>query len=225
MKKQRRVLPIDPAAHRWFWIVGVITATAWFLDWPWAWIPGLILMLVLAGFFRDPTRKIPTGPGDVVSPADGTITEIRTNTNPEAGPENGTCISIFLSVFNVHVNRSPFSGTVESIQYKPGRFLDARHPDCHQLNEANWIYMKCGSGQMTVRQISGLIARRIICRVKCGQELKTGERIGMICFGSRTELYLPPGARLEVEVGHKVRGGSTVMAVLPVGDDSADSST
>ena len=215
-KTQRRILPIDPAAARWLWIVGMITVLSWCIDWLWLWIPGAILMLVLAGFFRDPPRRISARPGCVVSPADGTITDIRTNTNPEAGPEDGICISIFLSVFNVHINRSPFAGQVKSIEYKPGKFLDARHPDSHQLNEANWIHLQCGPWCMTVRQISGLIARRIICRVRRGQVLGRGERIGLICFGSRTELYLPPGARLEVEVGMKVRGGSTIMAVLPV---------
>lgn len=166
-------------------------------------------------FFRDPIRRIPGDPKLVVSPADGTIVAIEEfKTSPHY---DGPCkrISIFLSVFNVHVNRSPYEGTVESITYKPGQFLDARGANTSELNEANTVRMTTPRGPMTVRQISGLIARRIICKVEVGETLAKGEKFGMIKFGSRTELYLPVDAQICVTLKDKVQGGATIVARFP----------
>lgn len=163
-------------------------------------------------FFRDPIRRIPAEPQAVVSPADGTIVAIE---EFDSSPHyNGPCkrISIFLSVFNVHINRSPYEGTVDSIAYIPGQFLDARGANTSELNEANTVRMTTARGPMTVRQISGLIARRIICKVKVGETLAKGEKFGMIKFGSRTELYLPVDAQICVTLKDKVQGGTTVVA-------------
>ncbi len=166
-------------------------------------------------FFRDPIRRIPGEPQSVVSPADGTIVAIEEfETSPHY---DCPCkrISIFLSIFNVHVNRSPYEGTVESITYKPGQFLDARKSDTSELNEANTLRMTTAKGPMTVRQISGLVARRIICKVEVGETLAKGEKFGMIKFGSRTELYLPVDAQICVTLNDKVQGGATIVARFP----------
>ena len=166
-------------------------------------------------FFRDPIRRIPAEPQAVVSPADGTIVAIE---EFDSSPHyNGPCkrISIFLSVFNVHINRSPYEGTVDSIAYKPGQFLDARGANTSELNEANTVRMTTARGPITVRQISGLIARRIICKVEVGETLAKGEKFGMIKFGSRTELYLPVDAQICVTLKDKVQGGATIVARFP----------
>jgi phosphatidylserine decarboxylase len=211
----RRSLPIDPAGRAsagWLLVLFVIGFT---FNWSWLWIIALLGLVVILGFFRDPPRHIPRLAGAVVSPADGKVVSITPNTDPDAGPVGGPCIAIFLSVFNVHINRAPLAGTVREIRYKPGLHLDARDPECATENECNWIYMTCGRFELTVRQIAGLIARRIVCRVRVGDQLRRGERIGIIKFGSRTELYLPPEARVQVEVGQMVHGGATIVAFLP----------
>ncbi|HOW69831.1 MAG TPA: phosphatidylserine decarboxylase [Phycisphaerae bacterium] len=196
----------------------VYAAVAW--AWGWAWVPGVLLLALWAFgllFFRDPERVVPGVPGIMVSPADGTTTEaIRQDHNDwVAGP--ATRISIFLSVFNVHVNRSPCAGVIRSTHYKPGKFLDARDPNSGSLNEANTIVIEPdepGLGPVVVRQIAGLIARRVICTVKAGDHVERGQRIGLIKFGSRTELIIAGHDAYEpaVAVGDKVRGAMTVLA-------------
>lgn len=167
-------------------------------------------------FFRNPKRKIPEGPGVVVSPADGTITNIEEVDEPGFG--KALRISIFLSVFNVHVNRSPMAGTVERVRYFPGEFLDARSGDCSRRNEQLWLDMKSKEGGFAfrVKQIAGAIARRIVCQTAVGRNLAMGELYGMIKFGSRTDLLLPPEvvSEVAVQVGQKVRGGSTILLTL-----------
>jgi len=166
-------------------------------------------------FFRDPVRSIPSDPRAAVSPADGCVTDVeRLDESPFY---DGPClrISIFLSVFNVHVNRAPLAGTVRRLEYKPGAFLDARHIDSAVRNEYNAIWMDTELGAITVRQVSGLIARRIICRCAEGTQLARGEKFGMIKFGSRTDLLLPAHAEPCVRVGDKVRGGADVVARFP----------
>jgi phosphatidylserine decarboxylase len=163
-------------------------------------------------FFRDPERAISDAPGDIVSPADGTVVGVE---DLESTPHyDGPCkrISIFLSVFNVHINRCPFEAAVEHIVYKPGRFRNAMRADTTDVNESNTIRLATPCGPMTVRQISGLVARRIVCRCEVGERLARGERFGMIKFGSRTELYLPPDARICVKLRDRVAGGATVIA-------------
>ncbi|MDZ4861769.1 MAG: phosphatidylserine decarboxylase family protein [Candidatus Hydrogenedentes bacterium] len=163
-------------------------------------------------FFRDPNRAVPNDPKSVVSPADGTVVGIE---DMLSTPHyDGPCkrVSVFLSVFNVHINRSPFDGIVKSITYKPGKFLNAMGSNTSDLNEANTIRMQTDSGPMTVRQISGLIARRIICKAEVGEILAKGEKFGMIKFGSRTELYLPMDAEICVTLKEIVKGGESVVA-------------
>ena len=181
-------------------------------------IPLLALWVFTLAFFRDPNRIIPTGAGVLVAPADGKVTEVsRVESIPGIdGP--ALRISIFLSVFDVHINRSPCAGRVVKTDYRKGEFLDARHPECGVRNEAMKVTLSPESGipgPIFVTQIAGLIARRIICRVKPGDSLARGERFGLIKFGSRTELVIPwhDGVKPAVQVGDKVKGGETVMVM------------
>ena len=207
--------PFDPDL-KWFAAVpGVIGAVAFVFAWTWLWVLALIILIFLLGFFRDPPRRIPKVPGAVVCPADGKIVSIQTNQDDNAGPLEGPCVIIFLAVYNVHINRCPAAGVIESIRYQPGLKLDARNPKSSRLNECNWIYLRSGPYRMTVRQIAGKIARRVVCRLREGRKVRRGQRLGLIRFGSRTELYLPPEARLQVHVGQSVYGGETVIAYLP----------
>lgn len=191
-----------------------VTIVAFAFSWTLLWWVGLILTLALVGFFRDPPRRIPTQPGAVVSPADGLVDSIVINQDPQAGPVGGPCISIFLSVLNVHINRAPCAGRIEATRHVAGQFKSAIDVACADRNECNWIFMQAGHHQVTVRQIAGLIARRIVCRVEPNQGVRRGERIGIIRFGSRTELYLPAEAIVNVEVGQRVQGGSSIVAWL-----------
>jgi phosphatidylserine decarboxylase len=217
-KSDKPRIPVDTEAWLPCLIFAAIAALGFIFDITWLWVLFIIPLIIFLYFFRDPPRHVPRIPGAVVSPADGKICAIRTNADPEAGPVGGQVITIFLSVLNVHINRAPYAGQVEDIRYKPGEFLNALDAASSDKNESNWIYLKCGRYPVTVRQIAGLIARRIVCRVHEGQHLRRGQRIGLIRFGSRTELYLPPEARIQAEVGQKVTGGLTVLAFLPEGD-------
>lgn len=170
--------------------------------------PGLLLALFSAWFFRDPERNVPTGAGIVVSPADGKVVGVHEDAS-------GVAVAIFLSVFDVHVNRSPVAGRVESIQYRQGRFLAAYDDRAGEVNERNDIVVSSASGPVRVSQIAGLIARRIVCSVKPGEVLSAGQRVGLIRFGSRTDLHLPPGSRATVRLGEKVKGGATAIGWMP----------
>lgn len=213
-RKQTR-LPLDPSAWGPVTLLGALTIAGFTFAWGWLWVPAGLLLLATVWFFRDPPRPPPRVPGAVLSPADGRVTAITTNEDPEAGPVGGPCVSIFLSVLNVHVTRCPCAGTVESMHYEPGRFLNAMNPASSRENESNWIWLRCGAHRLTVRQIAGLIARRIVCRVARDQPLRRGQRIGIIRFGSRVELYLPPESRVAVDVGQNVQGARTIVAYLP----------
>lgn len=172
----------------------------------------LALGVGMALFFRDFPRDIPADPRAVVSPADGTIVAIE---DFEDSPHYaGPCrrISIFLSVFSAHVNRAPYEGTVRDIRYLPGAFRNAMSPESSQVNESNAIWMETAQGPVTVRQISGAVARRIVCPVAAGAKLAKGEKFGMIRFGSRTELYLPRGTHVCVRLRDKVYAGSSIVA-------------
>lgn len=181
---------------------------------PVAWVGIVVLLLGMYAlyFFRDPERPVPQEPGLVVSSADGVVVGIESL--EETPHYEGPCvrISVFLSLFDVHVNRSPLPGTVRAVEHRPGKFLDARLPESSEVNEANCVFLDTAHGPVTVRQISGLVARRIICRCEPGDSLATGERFGMIRFGSRTELYLPKGVEVVVQLKQAVRGGETVVA-------------
>ncbi len=177
--------------------------------------PGVVFLLLglfALNFFRDPPRRIPTEPGAVVSPADGVVTAIEDMAETEHYVGPCRRVSIFLNVFNVHINRCPADAGVVDIRYKKGKYLNAMNPESSRVNESNAIWLDSVHGPMTVRQVSGAIARRIVCMTTPGECLVRGEKFGMIKFGSRTELYLPPGTEVCVRVGEKVRGGSTTVA-------------
>ncbi len=178
--------------------------------------PLLALWLFTLAFFRDPHRTIPADPDRLVSPADGTVTEVTRLPDCEGFKGPALRIGIFLSLFNVHINRSPCAGRVIRTDYRPGEFLDARHPESGIRNEAMTIRIEPNAGvpgPIIVRQIAGLLARRIVCRVAAGDRVTRGGRFGLIKFGSRTELILPdrPEVRAVVRVGDRVRGGSSVL--------------
>jgi phosphatidylserine decarboxylase len=198
-------------------LTGLLFALA-LLASPVFWVPALIVLLgwlYLFSFFRDPERIIPTDPDALVSPADGTVTHVEEVKDPDFPNRRALRISIFLSVFNVHVNRVPCSGKVVSLRYYPGDFLDARETECLVRNEQFWIdLLDARTGvSIRVKQISGAIARRIVCCLKAGEEVQKGERFGMIKFGSRTDVLVPPDRVREVlvAVGDKVHGGSDVL--------------
>jgi phosphatidylserine decarboxylase len=182
------------------------------------WVPGVLflaLLLFVLSFFRDPERQIPADPQLLVSPADGTITDIGEVDEADFCGGRAYRVGIFLSVFNVHINRVPRSGQVIGLRYFPGRFLDARTANCGQVNEQLWIDVAEGTPGRFVRvkQIAGAIARRIVCWLRPGEEVTAGLRLGMIKFGSRTEVFIPVEALQEVlvKVGDKVQGGSTAL--------------
>ena len=189
-----------------------------------AWIVGAIVLVVFfafAAFFRNPRRQIPSNPLLLVSPADGTIKDIEVVEDFDLAPFTGKAlrVGIFLSVFNVHVNRAPAAMTVETVHYREGEYLDARDSQATKRNEAMTIagtaVIEDTKFPLAVRQISGAIARRIVCPVKAGQTIKRGAIYGMIKFGSRTEIYLPVDKfELNVKIGDKVNGGSSVIATM-----------
>jgi phosphatidylserine decarboxylase len=172
----------------------------------------VFLALFCVAFFRDPERDIPQTDA-VLSPADGTVLEIAAVDGEGYGP--GRVVRIFLSVFDGHIQRSPVAGRAKSVRYTPGVFLDARDPRAPFANENNAVDFETPQGRVTVKQISGLIARRIVCWVREGDEVELGERIGLIRFGSQVDLYLPKEAEVVVKEGDKVLGGLTEMARWP----------
>lgn len=171
----------------------------------------LILLLFVAFFFRNPPRNIPTEPGLIVSPADGVVLNIEQVFEGDYLKTEAQKVSIFLSIFNVHINRSPMDGKVEYLNYQSGRYLPAYRTEAACQNEQNRLGLRNDSCRVLVNQIAGLIARRIVCWPRLGDELKRGERFGLIKFGSCTELYLPPGVKLEVKKGDRVKGGETII--------------
>ena len=169
--------------------------------------------LFVTCFFRDPERHIPNEPNVIVSPADGKITEIITEKEPING-ELCKRVTIFLSVFNVHVNRVPIAGTIEEIRYNPGKFLAAFNPKASMDNEQNIILINNGKTHVFVKQIAGLIARRIVCWPKKGDYYESGQRYGLIRFGSRVDILLPETAKLSVACGDRVSGGKSIIGYL-----------
>lgn len=185
--------------HWWFLLLSTACVFTW---------------LEILWFFRDPERLVASGDRAILSPADGTVSHVETINDQDLGPET-LRVSIFLSIFNVHVNRVPLSGHVIGVGYFRGRFLDARHPKCAAQNEQLWIDFQDNHGtRFRVKQISGAIARRIVCWLRIGEEVRKGDRFGMIKFGSRTDLLIPKSevGNIIVKVGDKVRGGVTILA-------------
>ncbi len=210
---RNRLIPFDPECMMFLIPLIVIGWVGVFWGWIWISLPCALLVFAVLAFFRDPARAIAGDSKAIVSPADGKVVEIVPNEDPARGPVPGTKVAIFLSVLNCHVNRAPCGGKVEKIRYQRGKFLDARDPKSGEENECNWIFIRSGERQVVVRQIAGLIARRIVCRVREGQSFSRGERVGLIRFGSRTELYLPADAEIKVKVGDTVKGALDIIAV------------
>ncbi|MFH1422218.1 MAG: phosphatidylserine decarboxylase family protein [Planctomycetota bacterium] len=176
----------------------------------------VIWFLFILYFFRDPNRSIPEGDNSLVSPADGTVVEISESEENSFLKTKVKKLGIFLSLFSVHINRSPCKGKVVYLNYTPGRFLNAGNPDSSRINENNAVGIETDKCKMLLRQISGVIARRIVCETKEGDVLEKGEKFGMIKFGSRTEVYLPINSDVEIKVkiGQKVKAGETVLGVF-----------
>jgi phosphatidylserine decarboxylase len=176
----------------------------------------LLLAAFIVYFFRDPEREIPQGERLILSPADGKVVTIKPFPDWK-GPfgEPLMRVSIFLSVFDVHVNRAPLAALVQEVTHTPGRFLAAWGEEASQENEQTLIHFATPDGDVWVKLIAGLIARRIVCRVKPGQKVSAGERIGLIRFGSRVDCILPAAAVMRVRRGQMVKGGSTVLGVIP----------
>jgi phosphatidylserine decarboxylase len=199
---------------RWILLILACAATAtWFVS-LWLALVFVALFLFTLAFFRDPDRCVPADPNLIVAPADGRITDIVEVDENEVLKTKTRRVGIFLSIFDVHTNRAPIDGRIIYCQSRKGIYLDARDPDCSEKNEAmTWAFQN-SRATIVVRQISGAIARRIVGWAKVGDELKKGERFGMIRFGSRTELYLSFEAEVLVKTGDHVSGGSTVVARL-----------
>src|SRR5579872_2640851 len=177
----------------------------------WA-VPPLLLAAFFLWFFRDPHRNIPAGDGLIVSPGDGLVTEAVTISTP-LGPRQR--VSIFLSVFDVHVNRSPIAGVLTEVRYQKGEYLNAMNPSSADRNEQNIVTVRGKNYEVTFKQIAGLLARRIVFDFAEGAKVERGQRVGLIKFGSRVDVLLPPEAVLQVKVGDRVQGGATIIAAMP----------
>ncbi|HWH91001.1 MAG TPA: phosphatidylserine decarboxylase family protein [Candidatus Binatia bacterium] len=195
-------------------ILASIGVAVWFVS-VWLSLIFLGLFLFTIAFFRDPNRAVPPGPNLIVAPADGRVRDIVELDEKEILKTKTRRVGIFLSIFDVHTNRAPIDGRIVYRQHHAGLCLDARDPNCSEKNEAMTWAFENPRGAIVVRQLTGAIARRIVAWANVGDELKKGERFGMIRFGSRTELYLPLDAEVLVKTGDHVSGGSTVIARLP----------
>lgn len=198
-------MPVAVEAVPFLVALGVLGAGLGLLFGPWGTAPAVLLSLFVLFFFRDPERVPPPDEALILSPADGRVTAV------ESGP-GGARVSIFLSVFDCHINRSPVPGIVRRTVHTPGRFHPAWQGRAGSENERNQITIETPEGDYGVTQVAGILARRIVCTKREGDPVRRGERIGLIRFGSRTDLRLPPGTEPLVAVGDRVRGGLTVMA-------------
>lgn len=200
---------------RWIFFILVLMAVGSFFLWRWLPIVFVLLIGYTFAFFRDPERVTPSEPDAVVAAADGVVADIVEIEETDIVHQPMKRVGIFLSVFDVHTNRAPIAGRVSYRHHRAGLCLDARSPDCSGKNESmTWAFENPGA-TLVVKQLTGAIARRIVGWSKVGDELKKGERFGMIRFGSRTEVYLPLEATVLVQVGDRVAGGATVIARLP----------
>jgi len=209
-----RPLRIPVAPEGWPFIVPPAAAACILAVMGW-WAAAAVFAVAAAvflGFFRDPERTPPHMPGGLLAPADGKVMEVALVDDRWVGP--AVRMSIFLSPLDVHVNRSPLAGLIVDVQYRPGAKMAAYRPEASDANERTAIAIQGEATRVVVRQIAGVLARRIVCRVRPGDKLAAGERFGLIRFGSRTDLIAPRGVDVRVGVGDRVRGGETVMAVL-----------
>ena len=216
------VKPLHKEGFKFVGIFAVITLVLFMISDVLGWI-GVILTIWCYYFFRDPKRSVPTRDGLIVSPADGIVSLIEKAVPPEelgVGTEPLLRVSVFMSVFNCHINRAPIGGTIKAMAYRPGKFLNASLDKASADNERNSLCIEMPDGsQIVVVQIAGLVARRILGFVEKGQSLRTGERFGLIRFGSRLDVYLPDGVNPLVALGQTMIGGETILADLMLKDE------
>jgi len=207
--------PVASAGYPFIFSAAFVTAVLALLGITSLTLIGLAITLAICGFFRDPDRVIPDQQGAFVSPADGKVVAASVVDNSPFYDGPAMKISIFMSVFNVHVNRVPYAGRVKEISYHPGKFIAANFDKASLENEHNAVSIETQNGiHLCVVQVAGLIARRIICRIKPGDNVIRGQRFGLICFGSRLDVYLPTNVKLNVVVGDKIQAGTTILARL-----------
>ena len=193
-------------------IWGALTTSHFFLDT--VAVVSALLVVFVAYFFRDPERAVPADSRNVVSPADGKVVEIEESHEGEFMNADATRVAIFLNIFDVHVNRVPISGKVSLFRYQKGSFVSAFKAEASEVNEQTIIGIENGERRLLFKQIAGLIARRIVCTVREGNNVQLGERCGIIKFGSRVDIFLPKSVKLQVKLGQKVKGGESIIGVF-----------
>jgi phosphatidylserine decarboxylase len=205
--------PIAPDGYLYLAVGLAVTLACLFL-WPWLALLPAAITLFIAFFFRNPQRTGPVLPDALLSPADGKVMRITPSAGAETRSAASVRITIFLSLFNVHINRAPMSGSITACVYRPGRFLPAFKSHASDLNECNTLTLEHAGRVVLVRQITGFLARRIVCDVKPGDRLEQRQRFGMIRFGSCTELVCPADVTIQIKPGDTVRAGQTVLAIF-----------
>lgn len=214
-------IPVAKEGLPFILIGGILTLGAWTMGGVWSTCVLGSLTLFTTWFFRNPAREIPPGEHVIVSPGDGMVVAVESEFEHRYLKEQSIRISIFLNVFNVHINRMPIGGRVEDVVYQPGKFMMANHPDASSGNEQNALMLRRPDGvKVLCVQIAGLIARRIVSWVVPGDYVEKGERFGLIRFGSRMDVYLPQSSVIRVQVGSKVKGGSSILAEVPCAEPS-----
>jgi phosphatidylserine decarboxylase len=209
--RERRV-PLAPEGYRLLGGAAVVTVVFFLLGWTSVGFVALVVTAFLVNFFRDPERVAPADPLTIVAPADGRVIKVAPVRDDRFLGAEATLVSIFMSPLNVHVNRIPASGRVVDLRYHPGKYFRAFADKASLDNEQNAVILEDGAGRrLCFVQIAGFLARRIVCHLRVGSEVERGQRYGMIMFGSRADLYLPPSARIRVQVGDRARGGETVI--------------
>ena len=204
--------PIATAGYPFIFAAAFTTAILALLGLTWLTLMGLFVSFAICWFFRDPDRMIPNTEGAVVSPADGKVISVDLVDNSPFYNGKSRKISVFMSVFNVHVNRIPFDAQVKEIRYHPGKFFSANLDKASLQNEHNAVILELqGEKQICVVQIAGLIARRIICKLEPGDDVTRGQRFGLICFGSRLDVYLPTDITINVAIGDTVKAGTSIL--------------
>jgi phosphatidylserine decarboxylase len=212
MKKHK--IPVAKEGWPFILALAIFTMALFVFGWTSIGMLSLILTLFVLSFFRDPERIVPEGQNVVVSPADGKVVVIKDIYEPDYLQEEVTQISIFLSVFNVHVNRTPIGGVIETVKYNPGRFHIASVDKASLANEQIGMVIRDGNRRLLVKQIAGFIARRVVCYAKPGDMIKKGDRYGLIRFGSRADIFLPKDAEIKVQLGDRVKGARDIIGLL-----------
>jgi len=212
MKKHK--IPVAKEGWPFIIAIAIFTLVLFVFGWTSIGMVSLILTLFVLSFFRDPGRIVPEGQNVVVSPADGKVVVIKDIYEPDYLQEEVTQISIFLSVFNVHVNRAPIGGVIETVKYNPGRFHIASVDKASLANEQIGMIIRDGNRRLLVKQIAGFIARRVVCYAKPGDVIKKGDRYGLIRFGSRADIFLPKDAEIKVQLGDRVKGARDIIGLL-----------